>query len=48
MNIPACLGFSILELIQILMYDFWYYYLKWKYGEKAKLCYMNKEISLCT
>ena len=25
------------------MYDFWYDYVKPKYGEKAKLCYMGTE-----
>ena len=28
------------------MYDFWYYFLKPKYGEKAKLCYMDTGIAL--
>ena len=27
----------------IVMYEFWYDYLKSKYGEKAKLCYMDTE-----
>ena len=25
------------------MYEFWYDYIKPKYGENAKLCYMNKD-----
>ena len=29
---------SILELTKILMYEFWYDYIKLKYGKKAKLC----------
>ena len=37
MNKPVCLGLSILELTKILMYEFWYDYVKPKYGEKAKL-----------
>ena len=41
MNKPVYLGLSILELSKILMYDFWYDYVKPKYGEKVKLCYMN-------
>ena len=43
MNKPICLGLSILELSKILMYEFWYDYVKLKYGEKAKLCYMDTE-----
>ena len=34
MNKPVCLGLSILELCKILMYEFWYDYVKPKYGEK--------------
>ena len=35
-NKPVCLELSILELSKILMYEFWYGYVKSKYGEKAK------------
>ena len=35
MNKPVYLGLSILELGNILMYDFW-----WEYDVKAELCYM--------
>ena len=35
MNKPVCLGLSILEFIKILMYEFWYDYVKPKYVEKA-------------
>ena len=41
MNEPVYLGLSILELSEILMYEFWYDYVKPRYGEKAKLCYMD-------
>ena len=41
MNKPVYLGLSILVLSKILMYEFWYEYVKPKYGEKAKLCYMD-------
>ena len=41
MNKPVYLGLSILELSKIVMYEFWYDYVKSKYGEKAKLCYMD-------
>ena len=43
MNKPVHLGLSILELGKILMYDFWYDYVKPKYSEKAKLCYMDTD-----
>ena len=35
MNKPVHLGLSILELSKTLMYEFWYDYVKPKYGEKA-------------
>ena len=41
MNKRVYLGLSILELSKILMYEFWYDYVKPKYGEKAKLCQMD-------
>ena len=41
MNKPDFLGHSIiLELSKILIYEFFYDYVKLKYGEKAKLCCM--------
>ena len=40
-NKPVYLGLSILELSKILMYEVWYDYVKPKYGEKSKLCYMD-------
>ena len=45
MNKPTYLGLSILESNKILIYKFWYDYVKAKYGEKSKLCYMVTEIS---
>ena len=41
MNKPVYLGISILGLNKIVMYEFWYVYIKPKYEEKAKLCYMD-------
>ena len=41
MNKPVYLGLSILELSKIQMHEFLYDDVKLKYGEKAKLCYMN-------
>ena len=43
MNKPVYLGLSILELSKILMYQFWYDYVKPNYDEKAKLCYMDTD-----
>ena len=42
-NKPVCLGLSIIELNKILMYEFWYYYVKPKYGEETKLCDMDRD-----
>ena len=41
LNKPIHLVLSILELSKILMYEFWYDYVKPKYDQKAKLCYMD-------
>ena len=41
MNEPFYLGISILESNKMLIYNFWYDYVKPKYGEKAKLCYTD-------
>ena len=43
MSKPVYLGLSILETSKILLYKFWYDYVKPKYGEKAKLCSMNTD-----
>ena len=43
MNKPVYLGQAILDISKILMYEFWYDYIKPKYGEKAKLCYMDTD-----
>ena len=43
MNRPVYLGPSKLELSNILMYEFWYDYTKPKYGENAKVCYMDTD-----
>ena len=43
MNKRVYLGLSILDLSKSVMYEFWYYYVKPKYGERAKLCYMDKD-----
>ena len=43
-NKPIYLGLSILEISKILMYEFWYDYMKPKYGDNVKLCYMDTDI----
>ena len=43
MNKPVCLGLSILEISKILMYEFWYDYMKPKYDDNVKLCYMDTD-----
>ena len=43
MNKPVCLKLSILNLSKTVMYEFWYDYLKPKYGENIKLCYMDTD-----
>ena len=40
MNKPIYLGLSILEISKTLMYEFWYDYMKPKYNNDVKLCYM--------
>ena len=41
MNKPVYLGLSILEISTIVMFEFWYDYMKVKYREKVKLYYMD-------
>ena len=43
MNNPIYLGLSILEISKILMYEFWYDYMKPKYDNNIKLCYMDTD-----
>ena len=42
-NKPVYLGLSILEISKTLMYEFWYDYIKTKYQQNAKLCYMDTD-----
>ena len=42
-NKPVYLGLSILEISKILMYEFWYDYIKPKYENNTKLCYMDTD-----
>ena len=34
---------SILDISKTLMYEFWYYCIKPKYKDKAKLCYVDTD-----
>ena len=41
MNKPIYLGSPILEISKILLHGFWYNYIKPKYNQNAKLCYID-------
>ena len=43
MNKPIYLGLSILDISKITMHEFWYDFIKSKYGSSAKLCYMDTD-----
>ena len=43
MNKPIYLGLSILEISKTLMYEFWYDYMKPKYNNDVKLCYIDTD-----
>ena len=43
MNKPIYLGLSILDISKITMYEFWYDYVKIKYQDRARLCYMDTD-----
>ena len=43
MNRPIYLGMSLIDISKTLMYKLWYDYIKPKYQEKAKLCYMDTD-----
>ena len=44
MNKPIYLGLSILDISKILMYEDWYDYMKPKYSNDVKLCYMDTDL----
>ena len=41
MNKPIYLG--ILGISKTIIYEFWYDYINPKYGDRAKLCYMDND-----
>ena len=43
MNKHVYLGVSILDISKILISEFWYDYIKPKYGDRAKLCYTDTD-----
>ena len=43
MNKVICLRLSILEINKTLMYELWYDYIKPKYENNAKLCYIDTD-----
>ena len=43
MSKPIYLELSILEISKILMYEFWYDYMKPKYNDNVRLCYIGTD-----
>ena len=43
MNKPVYISLSILDLIKTVLYEFWYDYVKPKYCENARLCYIDTD-----
>ena len=43
MKKPIAVGQAILDISKTLMYEFWSDYLKPKYQDKVKLCYMDTD-----
>ena len=43
MNKPIYVGMAILDISKTIMYEFWYGYLKPKYRDRIKLCYMDTD-----
>ena len=43
LNKPIYVGMSVLGISKTLMYEFWYAYIKQKYQDRSKLCYMDTD-----
>ena len=43
LNKPIYLGLAILDISKTLLYEFWYDYLKPKYDDSLRLCYMDTD-----
>ena len=43
LNKPVYLDMSILDISKTLVYEFWYDYIKTKYEDRPKLCYMDSD-----
>ena len=43
MNKLIYLGMSMFDISKTLMYELWYDYIKPKYGDREKLCYMDTD-----
>ena len=40
---PIYLGMSMLDISKMIMYQFWYDYIKPKHGDRAQLCYTDTD-----
>ena len=46
MSKPVYLGLSLLDISKTVMCEFWYDYVKSKYGENGKFCYIRVSAKL--
>jgi len=47
LNKPISVGFSILEIFKLVMYEFYYDYLKPKYSDRCKLLFTDTDSFCC-
>ena len=47
LNKPIAIGFTILEVSKLIMYEFFYDCLKPKYGDKIRLCFTDTDSLIC-